>query len=232
MRMNQASRSPLNPQRWLLAVASLSLLALGACSQSQPAQPDAPPPAAPATAAPATVASAPAGSSAASGKEHLIGMGTASVLTVHGKIVSVDREKKQVTLEGPGGKQITIHVYDPYNLAAAKPGLPFVARFYEVTTVRRLQVGELLPAVSLEEGIMMAQSGQPGAAVGRKLQVVATIDAIDTDDNTVTLKGPDGVLDTVDVANPQVLQQVKVGEPIVITLIDTVAIALQKESAS
>ena len=55
-------------------------------------------------------------------QEHLIGMGSETVVTVHGKIVSVNRAKKLVTLEGPRGKQVSIHVYNPYNLEAAKAG--------------------------------------------------------------------------------------------------------------
>jgi hypothetical protein len=68
-------------------------------------------------------------------QEHLIGVGSATVLTIHGRrVVSVNRAKKQVTLEGPGGKLVTLQVYNPYNLAAAKAGEPFVAKFYEIVT--------------------------------------------------------------------------------------------------
>src|SRR5438045_1153653 len=62
-------------------------------------------------------------------QEHLAGIGSATVVTIHGKIVSVNRPKKLVTLEGPRGKQVTLHVYNPYNLAEAKAGESFVAKF-------------------------------------------------------------------------------------------------------
>jgi hypothetical protein len=51
----------------------------------------------------------------------------ALVIEVHGKILSVDKDKKLVTLQADDGKQVTVHVYNPYNLAAAKPEGPFVA---------------------------------------------------------------------------------------------------------
>lgn len=165
--------------------------------------------------------------------EHLAGIGSETVITVHGKIVSVDREKSTVTLQGPSGKPLTVHVYNPYNLAAAKPGEPFVARFYEVVTIRKKMQGEAIPSASLEQGIISASPGQtPGAAFGSQLQFVATITAIDTNKNTVELKGPDGKVETVNVANPENLAQVKVGEDIVITLTNVVAVALEKESAT
>ena len=43
-----------------------------------------------------------------------------TVLTIHGKIVGVNRLKKQVTLEGPEGRKVTLNVMNPYNLQAAK----------------------------------------------------------------------------------------------------------------
>jgi hypothetical protein len=172
-------------------------------------------------------------SQAAPTGEHLAGIGSETVVTVHGKIVSVDREKQLVTLQGPDGKNFPIHVYNPYNLAAAKPGEPFVARFYEVVTVRKKLPNESIPSVSLQQGLSSASPGQtPGAVAGTQAQVVATISAIDMVKNTVELTGPDGAVETVNVANPENLTQVKVGEQIVITLTNVVAIALEKESAT
>jgi len=175
---------------------------------------------------------APSPGAAATGQEHLIGVGSETVVTVHGKVVAVNRAKKLVTLEGPDGKQITIHVYNPYNLAAAKAGVPFVAKFYEIVTVRKLLAGESLPAASVAEGIIGAVPGQtPGAAAGTRIQIVVTINSINTNKKTVEVKGPDGSLETVSVANPASLKHLKVGEQIVITSTNVVAIALEADSA-
>src|SRR5579864_2264076 len=164
-------------------------------------------------------------------QEHLIGIGSETVVTIHGKIVSVNHPKKLVTLEGPNGKQVTLQVYNPYNLAAAKPGERFVAKFYEIATVRKLMPGESLPPASLAQGIISATPGQtPGAAVGTQVQLLVTVDAIDKHKKTITVEGPDGAAETVSVANPANLRYVKVGEKIVITLSKVVAIALETES--
>ena len=165
--------------------------------------------------------------------EHLAGIGSETLVTVHGTIVSVDKQNQLVTLQGPKGKPISLHVYNPYNLAAAKAGEPFVARFYEIVTLRKKQPGEIIPSASLQEGLVSAAPGQtPGAAYGNQIQMVATITAIDTVKNTVELKGPDGTVETVNVANPDILARVKVGDEIVISLTNVIAIALEKESQS
>jgi hypothetical protein len=48
----------------------------------------------------------------------------------------------------------------------------------------------------------------------------------------ISIKGPDGVLEVVNVANPETLDQVQVGEHIVVTLTDAVAITLDKEAVA
>jgi hypothetical protein len=205
------------------------LLFLSACSSSQGSQYSA--------AASNNSGSAYAQTSASAGanpmpsQEQLAGIGSATVVTVHGKILSVDRANKLVTLESSNGKKVTLKVQNPYNLEAAKPGDPFVARFYEIVTIRKKQPGEPLPPVALGEGIATAAPGQvPGAVMSRSVQLVATIAAINTANETVDLKDPNGVVETVKVANPNNLKLVKVGDDIVITLTRAVAISLDKEA--
>lgn len=99
-------------------------------------------------------------------------------------------------------------------------------------TISKLPPGQSPPTPSLTEGIASAAPGQtPGAAVGSQLQFAVTVNAINKKDETVSSKGPDSVVEVVDVANPETLDQVQVGEHIVVILIDAVAIALDKEAA-
>jgi hypothetical protein len=216
----------------------LSILLLSACSATNSAPSTASPGAVtqappPSNAAPIANANPPPATATPPSQEHLIGMGSETVVTVHGKIVSVNRPKKLVTLEGPRGKQVTIHVYNPYNLEAAKAGAPFIAKFYEIVTIRKLLPGESLPAASLAEGIVSAAPGlEPGAVAGTQTQMVVTIDSIDKDKKTVAVEGPDGSVETVSVANPANLKHVKVGDKIVVTLTNVVAIALEPESGN
>jgi hypothetical protein len=184
----------------------------------------------------ATTTGAPsaASSTAAHGQaepENIVAADTASVIEVHGQIISADKDKKLVTLRADDGKQLTVHVYNPYNLAAAKPGERFVAKFYEIATIHKLPPSQSPPTPSLTEGIVSAAPGQiPGAALGSQLQFAVTIDAIEKKDKAIAIKGPDGVVEVVGVANPEVLDQVQVGERIVVTLTDAVVVALNREN--
>jgi hypothetical protein len=53
---------------------------------------------------------------------------SATVITVHGKIAEINKTKKQVVLEGPEGRRVTLKVDNPYNLTKAKVGESVVTR--------------------------------------------------------------------------------------------------------
>jgi hypothetical protein len=62
--------------------------------------------------------------------------------------------------------------------------------------------------------------------LGGELQVVATILAIDADEPSVTLRGPEGKVIEVLVQHPEKLADVDVGDQVVITYKRAVAVAI------
>jgi hypothetical protein len=163
---------------------------------------------------------------------HGHGIGEATILIIHGKIASVDRAKRLVTLVGLEGNEVTFKVAKSANLASVKTGDPYVAHFFESVHVRRKRPGEALPTVSLKEGISTATPGQtPESAVHSKRKVVLTVVATDPKDGTVTVKDPDGAEETVKVDNSKYLRNVKAGDDLVVTVRQAVAISLDKDEA-
>lgn len=161
------------------------------------------------------------------------GVGAATVITVHGKIVNVDRAHKLVTLQGPAGNKVTVYVRNPDNLKAAKVGEPFAARFYEVVVIRKKKPGEKIPAASLSEGVWTANpGGVPGGSRAMLIRLPVTIDAVDEANGTVTVKAPDGSTETVKPRDPQTLKRVKVGDELVISFYRGVAVSLRPESGA
>jgi hypothetical protein len=64
------------------------------------------------------------------------------------------------------------------------------------------------------------------------VKVRGTISAIDKDARTITLKGPKGRTLTLDVQDPSKLDAVKVGDPVVATYMEAVAIQLRKSGTA
>jgi Cu/Ag efflux protein CusF len=73
---------------------------------------------------------------------------------------------------------------------------------------------------------------KPGAAEGAMVKVHGTVAAVDRENRTITLKGPQGRTVTLDVKDPSKLDAVKVGDPVVATYVEAVAIEVKKAGAA
>jgi hypothetical protein len=161
------------------------------------------------------------------------GVVSATVITARGKIIKVNRARKQVTLQLPQGQEVTVDVENPYNLEAAKTGEPFLVRYYEVVTIRKKKPGENVPSASLTGGITTARpGGVPGATRELHVSFLVSVDAIDEANGTVTVKAPDGTAETVKPRDPSNLKRLKVGDQLVVGISRAIAISLEKASGS
>jgi Cu/Ag efflux protein CusF len=109
-------------------------------------------------------------------------------------------------------------------------------------TVVAVFIGSIVMATS---ALLWAQTpGAPGEkkapmtekkpAVGEAavVKVHGTIDAIDKENRTITLKGPKGRTVTLDVKDPSKLDAVKVGDPVVAAYVEAVAIEVKKAGSA
>ncbi|HUO05994.1 MAG TPA: hypothetical protein VMU16_12425 [Candidatus Binataceae bacterium] len=209
-----------------LAITVIFSAGIFACAGNQPANN------APMTPAPGVVAPATGMPESFHPKQPatLGGIEAESVMTVHGKIVSVDREKKTVKLEGPEGKTVTLNVDNPYNLESMKAGDRFVAQFKETITIIGKGPSDKPPVASLSGGLWTAKPGStPGAAAEEVAKMTVIVSAVDPANGRITLRAPDGSTETVHVTEPGALNGVQVGDRIVIILAQSIAIALAPE---
>lgn len=157
----------------------------------------------------------------------------ATVLTIHGKVVAVDKEQKLVTIQVPSGKEYTLKVDNPYNLGAVAAGTGVIVRYYEVVSVRKKEPGESLPSLSVTGGVVTAKPGAaPGAVAEEHLKAVVSVVQVDKANGTVTIKGSDGSVETVKANDPKVLSRLKAGDDLVLTASRATAISLEREPAS
>jgi Cu/Ag efflux protein CusF len=153
----------------------------------------------------------------------------ARTVTVRGTIEAVDKENRTVTLKGQKGRTLTLAVKDPQKLEALKVGDPVVARYYESIMIQVRKPGEATPGVTTQQARVSSKPGEaPGGAIGQEVTVTATITAIDTKAGTVTIKGPQGRVETVKARDPKNLAKVKVGDLVEITYTEALAVALDK----
>ncbi len=148
------------------------------------------------------------------------------------EVTAIDLDKRQVTLKGPQGNEVTLTVGDAVKrLDEVKVG-DFVRVNYLVAIA-----AEVRPPTAEEAQhplVVMAAAGRTPAdsasagGVARSFKVVTTIEALNRPDETVTVKGPLGHYLTARVADPNNLTKVHIGDTIVIVYAEALALSLDK----
>lgn len=154
-----------------------------------------------------------------------------TVLTVHCQVVSVDPASRLLTVKGSNGAKIRLEVRDAKKLEGIRAGDRLLVRYIEAVRIRKGTPDRAMPAVSLKAGVLEAQPDRPqGGGVSRELTLVATVEAVDELDQEITLRGPDGSLETVMVEDPEYLKSLKAGDRIEFTHSQALALSVERES--
>jgi ribosomal 50S subunit-recycling heat shock protein len=154
---------------------------------------------------------------------------TAAVVEESATVTAIDQSTRMVTLKGPKGNSVTFKASEEVrNLAQVKVGDEVKFAYYESVAVRVLKTGEAFPPASESTAMDRAKPGEkPAGAIGTETVVNATITAIDMKAKTVTLKGESGKSVTVTPLRPEKLDEVKVGDRLVITYTEVIAISVE-----
>jgi hypothetical protein len=158
------------------------------------------------------------------------GLKVTDQVTVSATVVAIDHKKRTVTLRGPEGNDETLTLGpEVRNLPQVRKGDEVVATYYESVALKLRKPGEATPGVVAAEDAVRAAPGEmPGAAAGGTVTVTATVEKVDRRKQLVTLKGPQGKVVTVKVADPERLAKVKVKDLVEITYTEAVAIAVER----
>jgi len=154
--------------------------------------------------------------------------------TITATVESVDPEKREVTLKGPHGNKVTITADKSVKrFNEVKPGDVVQATYYQsvAAELREPTAEEKANPLVVEEGAARApETEAPAAGVARRVKAVATIESIDRSAQTITVKGPRGKTVTAKVEHPENLAKMQVGQNIVITYTEALALSLEKVS--
>ena len=156
----------------------------------------------------------------------------AVLVSVTATIEAVDYDTRKATLKGPLGNMVTFTVdqrverLSEFKVGDAVRADYFVSIAYELREPTAEEIKE--PLVVLDAaGKASAESSPAGAAVSQ-IRAVCTIEGLDRPTETVTLKGPRGQYATVLVADPANLPHLRIGQSVVVTYTEALAISLEK----
>jgi hypothetical protein len=151
--------------------------------------------------------------------------------TAHALVLSINQSTRHVKLKTDAGDTVKVTApAEVKNLAEIKKGDTVNITYTEKLTIHVDSSGA--PGTSAEATSSTAKPGEkPKASASAKMQVRATITAIDTSKGTATLKGPEGNEFEVTPAKPENLSKVKVGDVVVFTYSQAIAASVEKAAA-
>jgi hypothetical protein len=154
------------------------------------------------------------------------------LVTVTAKVEAVDQAKREVKLKGPLGNVVTFVVDERVRrLGEVKVGDEVTADYY-VSLAGELRAPteeeKKTPLTILNGGARAPKGTTPAGGVLRAFKVVATVVGLDLSTQSVTLEGPLGNSGTIRAENVERLKQLRLGDTIVVTYTEALAISLQK----
>lgn len=148
-------------------------------------------------------------------------------------VTAIDQETRIVTLLNEDGNSTTFTAGDEVrNLAQVSTGDLVTIEYVKNLTVQVIDAPEAVPAVADVIAEVRAEEGEmPAAATIETMVEVSTIEAIDIEANTFKLKDENGVVTEYTARDPENLTRSNVGDVVVATLTEAMAISVSKATA-
>ena len=155
-----------------------------------------------------------------------------ALISITATVEAIDHATREVTLKGPLGNTVTFTVDSKVErLNEVKVGDAVKADYY-ISVAAELRAPtaeeEKTPLVALDAAGTSPAGSAPAAGAVRRFKVVTTVEGIDLPTETITIKGPRGKYATLRVPGSPNLSKLKLGEKIIVTYTEALAISLEK----
>jgi hypothetical protein len=154
-------------------------------------------------------------------------------MTVNAVVEAINHETREVSLRKGNGELITfIASEDARNLGQVDVGDIVNANYTQSVSIEVMEDDGKGPRVA-ELGVSdRTDMGEmPGGAVINATVVVASVEEINLEANTFKLLGPDGNVNEYTARNPENLKRASVGDLVVITIAESMAISVEEAPA-
>ena len=154
-------------------------------------------------------------------------------MMVSAVVEEINHETRVVTVRKADGEAITFTASDEArNLDQVDVGDMLLAEYEETVSIQVMANDGLEPEAAAVDAMARTEEGEmPGFAAMEATIVTATVEEINIEANTFKLKGPDGTVNEYVARNPENLKRSKVGDLVVITVTQAVAIVVEEQPA-
>jgi FtsP/CotA-like multicopper oxidase with cupredoxin domain len=150
-------------------------------------------------------------------------------VSVSAVVDAIDYKTREVTLSTSTGKTTVVAGDDVKNLASVHKGDTVTVTYREGLLAEARTPTDAEKAQPYQESVTggTGSPAKPGASIGYQIKAVTTVMAIDKTMHTITFKGPRGRVETIHAEDPKNLDKVKVGDTVVFTYTEAVALSIQ-----
>ena len=148
-------------------------------------------------------------------------------------VEAIDHETRVVTVRKTDGESLTFTASEEArNLGQVSVGDVLVAEYRETISIEVMANEGYEPDAAAVDAMARTEEGEmPGFAAMDATVITATVEDINIEANTFKLKGPDGNVNEYVARNPDNLKRAKVGDLVIITVTEAIAIAVEEAAA-
>jgi hypothetical protein len=153
--------------------------------------------------------------------------------TISAVVVEINYETRVVTVRKPDGEAVTFTASEEArNLDQVTVGDVLIAEYQETVSIE-VMANEGMEAGAAELSAMArTEKGEmPGMMAVEAVVVTATVEEINIEANTFKLKGPEGTINEYTARNPQNLKRAAVGDLVVMTVTEAIAVTVVEQAA-
>jgi hypothetical protein len=156
----------------------------------------------------------------------------AMVLEVEAQITAIDIETRQVSLTGPLGETVTLTAGPGVNRLKELVVGDTVTATYLTSLAAELreptEEEEMSPFVEITDQVRTESYELPGGAVARIIRAVCTIEGMNRITRTVTIQDARSMVHVIGDVKPESFGMLTLGQKVIITYTEAVALTLQK----
>lgn len=157
---------------------------------------------------------------------------TSETVKMTAVVEAINHETREVTLRGPEGNTATfIASEEARNLDQVSVGDTVMAEYEQTLSIEVVANDGSEAGAGALTAMARSEKGQmPGIAAMDVQVITATVEELNIEANTFKLKGPDGEVKEYVARDPENLKKAEVGDLVVITYTEAVALSVEKTS--
>jgi len=155
-----------------------------------------------------------------------------SLVTMQGTVTDIVKETRDITLKGADGELVTVTASPEvkrFDEIAVGDIINFDYYTYLKAEFRTLTSEEKAEPFVVLEGEDIAPAGEaPAGAVGAMVKAVVTIEILNRPQMLATVEGPNGNYLTIPMQDAAFMEQLHIGQVVILTYAEAIAISLSK----